>query len=121
MGCVNVVIYLHVWLTSNYQISDAVNLLLYCSTPAGKRYHHLQQQIEKLQEEVFKLEAGTLTLSVWYPLICVTISWIYFMPCLTSYYEHYSMKVMFFLVSWHAVNQLLIISFVKKGVVYNKK
>ncbi|XP_041357301.1 protein Hook homolog 3-like isoform X2 [Gigantopelta aegis] len=28
------------------------------STPAGKRYHQLQQQIEKLQEEVYKLEAG---------------------------------------------------------------
>nr|ARR97151.1 protein Hook-like protein 3-like [Haliotis discus discus] len=28
------------------------------STPAGKRYHHLSSQIEKLQEEVYKLETG---------------------------------------------------------------
>jgi hypothetical protein len=29
-----------------------------CSTPAGKRLSHYQQQMEILQEEIYKLESG---------------------------------------------------------------
>lgn len=37
-----------------------INVLCLNSTPAGKRLIQLQQQIEVLQEEIYKLETGNI-------------------------------------------------------------
>jgi hypothetical protein len=44
------------------QLIYVVFIIIFClgifSTPAGKRYQQLLQQVEKLQEENFKIDAG---------------------------------------------------------------
>lgn len=46
------------WISTHSSCSSKMCLFCVFSTPAGKRYQQLLLQVEKLQEENFKIDAG---------------------------------------------------------------